>query len=200
MVRRFFIAVLVVAVVVTARLLLVVVVLPHPIPMGGSSSSSSGTRRRHQHAPVEDELAYLVALSLFDGGQVLPAQDASAGDAEDVAHGVHPRRHHPVVLLPDVHVHHLAEQVRLAVLAAEKLFFLFFFTRRQSLVNHHLGSNQTEHGSIDRSRRKEARIYILKERKKEAKETLNYIICNIQEKESKQISTYIATLEMMSVP
>ncbi|RLN27591.1 hypothetical protein C2845_PM05G00080 [Panicum miliaceum] len=133
-VRRFFIAVLVVAVVVAARLLLLLVVVwPHPIPMGSSSSSSTGSGAcRHHPAPVEDELAFLVALCLFDGGQVLPAQDGSAGDAEDVAHGVHPRRHHPVVLVADVHVRHLAEQVRIAVLAAEHLFL---FLTRQSSIN-----------------------------------------------------------------
>ena len=167
-VRRFFIAVLVVA--ARLLLLLLLLLLPHPIPipipMGGGGSSSSGTRRRHQHAPVEDELAYLVALSLFDGGQVLPAQDASAGDAEDVAHGVHPRRHLPVVLLPDVHVHHLAEQVRLAVLAAEKLFFLFFFDKAAIISQSSLGIEPNGTG-IDRSIKKEGSKNIYSERKKE---------------------------------
>jgi hypothetical protein len=55
--------------------------------------------------PVEDELAFLVPLALVEGDEVFPAEDGSAGDAEDVADGVQPRGHHPVVLATNIHVH-----------------------------------------------------------------------------------------------
>jgi hypothetical protein len=56
--------------------------------------------------PVEDELAFLVPLALVEGDEVFPAEYGSAGDAEDVAHGVQARRHHPVLLLrTNIHIH-----------------------------------------------------------------------------------------------
>lgn len=71
--------------------------------------------------PVEDELAFLVPLALVEGDEVFPAEYGSAGDAEDVAHGVQARRHHPVLLFrTNIHIHDPVEEVGLAVLAAER--------------------------------------------------------------------------------
>jgi len=93
-----------------------VVVVVGMVSMSMSSITTSG----EGGGPVEDELAFLVPLALVEGDEVFPAKDGSAGDAEDVADGVQTRRHHPVVLATNIHVHDPVEEVGLAVLAPER--------------------------------------------------------------------------------
>lgn len=95
-----------------------------------SSSSIAGTSGQCG-GPVEDELAFLVPLALVEGDEVFPAEDGSAGDAEDVADGVQPRRHHPVVLATNIHIH-----------AAGTYMLLIMFTYPISLLSNRGGEEK----------------------------------------------------------
>jgi len=137
----------------------VVVVATVSMSMSMSMSSSSSITSGEGGGPVEDELAFLVPLALVEGDEVFPAEDGTAGDAEDVADGVQTRRHHPVVLATNIHIHaactylyifnrkkkkknatqdgqvklHPVEEVGLAVLAPERLMRCIQSNRRMPI-------------------------------------------------------------------